>query len=228
MHWPRWPDHNCFKNLHVIFFASFPCKLLPSFSRRTPAQPFLTFLGRPREAWRRQLLTGVSTFTRSTPARVVVPHADAAMASRLANGLLMICSVNVNVALVGIGVVRFHPIDHRMRDITRSSDLQRWPPARIGFRLLKAVSGADSRQSFRNAEPAERCLRFYFAPETELPGSDRKMRSVLRPRASTAVARRKYHCGFSHFSSRACGMGMRLPIRKSYTSRSSARRARSA
>ena len=22
-------DHNCFKNLHVIFFASFPCKLLP-------------------------------------------------------------------------------------------------------------------------------------------------------------------------------------------------------
>ena len=99
--------------IFTLYFASFPCWLLPTFRRgEWRTQRFSRLFSSPK---RRALLldqdrsAGLNQIEKFN--EIGIPHPNAAVTRRFANFMFVVGSVNVNEAVARVRVVRFEPIE---------------------------------------------------------------------------------------------------------------------
>jgi hypothetical protein len=102
--------------IFTLYFASFPCWLLPTFRRgewRTQRFSRL-FSGRKRRALllNQDWCAGLNQFEKFN--EIGIPHPNAAVTCRFADFMFVVRPVNVNEAVARVRVVRFESIVRRM------------------------------------------------------------------------------------------------------------------
>src|SRR5215217_5090302 len=100
------------KSFILNMFASFPSKLLSSFSQFTSGWQRISHpaAGRRWPPWRGEHDRCINSHQGKKLGHIRILHPDAAMARRLANLLFGIGSVNVNVALEDICISGVDPV----------------------------------------------------------------------------------------------------------------------